>query len=94
MICCLNLKLIEAKGQKITKINKHSRLWCEKAPTIDCGEDIAKWISSVMLSKDSGMRVGFWSDSIKTRRNVIPSKLAKLYTKLRNEDTVSSIFKY
>jgi hypothetical protein len=60
---------------------------------MDCGSEVGNWISKSLSSEEGKLGIGYWSNAIKRRRNVMPTIHAKLYKKLRNEDTVRSFIK-
>lgn len=57
---------------------------------IDCGDEVAKWLSEYILEKDSGLRMGY-HDGLQ-RRNIKEAfkKYFKYYPNLQNEATVST----
>lgn len=42
-------------------------LWGEKVPTVDCGEEVAKWFSRFLLSEDTGLRLVYFPYDTTTR---------------------------
>ncbi|KAF5301664.1 hypothetical protein FQA39_LY19093 [Lamprigera yunnana] len=40
--------------------NFRDRMWNnEKVPTIDCGDEVAEWISTYLLGNSNGLRLGY-----------------------------------
>ncbi|XP_014248552.1 mitochondrial amidoxime reducing component 2-like [Cimex lectularius] len=50
--------------------NEEVKMWNdEEIPTVDCGDEASKWITK-LLGVEKPLRIGYWPDSILTRRNV------------------------
>lgn len=64
-----------------------SFVWQQKVNTIDCGEEIAKWLSLFILGEDTGLRLQFYPDSYPTR----PNREYNNKFKITNSDVVRSL---
>jgi uncharacterized protein YcbX len=61
-------------------------VWGDSVDTIDCGEEVAKWLSRYVLSEDLGLRLVFFPSATATRD---VRKKSKIFNKMRQEDSVS-----
>lgn len=57
----------------------------EKVPTVDCGEEVAKWFSRFLLSEDTGLRLVYFPYS-KTTRDIRLKNL--VFNRLKKSDSV------
>lgn len=55
--------------------------WDEAVESIDCGEEIAKWISRFILSEDFGLRLAYFPGKLPTRDVREKNKKFKLMTR-------------
>ncbi|KAG8239281.1 hypothetical protein J437_LFUL018840 [Ladona fulva] len=61
------------------------RLWSNRVTGLDAGDEAAKWISQLLLSKEDGLRIGCYVPDIAVERKVTP--LDKVYKNLTSDDT-------
>lgn len=61
---------IELNFNKLRKeqTNK-SYVWQQEVNTVDCGDEIAQWLSQYVLGQQAGLRLQFYPDSYPTRQN-------------------------
>ncbi|XP_059617977.1 mitochondrial amidoxime reducing component 2-like [Phlebotomus argentipes] len=68
--------ILSAPGQEdividLLKLNRRERgksvVWGETVTTIDCGDDVAAWISKFLLNDDTGFRLVYYPDDFPTR---------------------------
>lgn len=57
----------------------------EKVPTVDCGEEVAKWFSRFLLSEDVGLRLVYFPYST-TKRDI--RKKNNVFQRLSKADSV------
>lgn len=60
-------------------------IWHENVRVIDCGDDVAKWLSQYIHGKDDGFRLVYYPDTVPSRDCVSRSPL---YKNLTNYDSV------
>nr|CAD7399496.1 unnamed protein product [Timema cristinae] len=93
----------EAPGMPVLKLqvpdhanklnDKYCLLWLnDKVKTLDCGEEVASWMSRYILDKESGVRLGYHLEHVTQRNAYKPpwSAFRVFYDKLRTKDIVSS----
>nr|CAD7575731.1 unnamed protein product [Timema californicum] len=72
------------------KLNdKYCLLWLnDKVKTLDCGEEVASWMSRYILDKESGVRLGYHLEHVTQRNAYKPpwSAFRVFYDKLRTKD--------
>lgn len=59
----------------------------EKIQIIDCGNEVAAWLSRYILDKESGLRLGYNDGSLRRDITEVHKKLIKYYRKLSNSST-------
>lgn len=52
--------IIDIEAFKDSKAKITASVWKDKAPVIDCGDEIAKWFSQFLLEKDDGFRLVYY----------------------------------
>nr|CAD7266450.1 unnamed protein product [Timema shepardi] len=77
------------------KLNdKYCLLWLnDKVKTLDCGEEVASWMSRYILDKESGVRLGYHLEHVTQRNAYKPpwSAFRVFYDKLRTKDILSRV---
>lgn len=43
----------------------------EKLKLLDCGNDIAKWVSELIHGNEKGYRIGFWPEEAGWKRDIV-----------------------
>jgi uncharacterized protein YcbX len=61
-------------------------VWGQAVDTIDCGEEVARWLSRYLLSEDFGLRMVFFPSATATRD---VRQKNKIFDTMHHEDTVS-----
>ncbi|KAK5644071.1 hypothetical protein RI129_007916 [Pyrocoelia pectoralis] len=76
----INFKLPELSAEK-----RHVRMYqAEKMLTIDCGDEVAEWVSNYIFSEPVGLRLGFHDGAHKRDIEKYNPKEAKLYPLFKN----------
>lgn len=58
----------------------------EKIDIVDCGNEVAQWLSKIILDKESGLRLGYYPDSSITQRSVSKGSWKKYQNIYKNFD--------
>lgn len=67
--------IIDIETFKDSKANIIASVWKDKAPVIDCGDEIAKWFSQFLLEKDDGFRLVYYPSN--NPKPYIPKRIKK-----------------
>ena len=54
--------------------------------TVDCGDEVAKWISKYILGKENGLRLGYFIGGIGPKRKIAPKYT--ILSALKEDDQV------
>lgn len=60
---------------------------------VDCGDEVAAWLSRCVLNQESGLRLGFHDENLK-RRIMNDRNINKYYPQLKTNDMVWRTFSY
>ncbi|KAF5274880.1 hypothetical protein FQA39_LY07062 [Lamprigera yunnana] len=80
----LTIKVPNAIENKTCIIRQHFN---EKIPTIDCGDEAAKWISQYLTGNPSGFRIGHHDGNRRRNIDSTHGKYKKIYPFLTNKAT-------
>lgn len=64
--------------------------------TVDCGDEVAQWLSQYILERNEGFRLGYFLEDFTNQMNVVDlleykaKEFKKVYKHIRKDDTVSS----
>jgi uncharacterized protein YcbX len=67
------------------KTNQTS-VWSQPVQTVDCGEEVARWLSRYLVSEDFGMRLVYFPSTVPTRD---VREKNKVFATMSPKDTVS-----
>ena len=62
-----------------------SRVWGEEVPAVDCGDEVATWLSKYIFKQDSGARLAYYPSQI-TSRSV---KTKSVHPMMKEKDGVT-----
>ncbi|KAK4887736.1 hypothetical protein RN001_004007 [Aquatica leii] len=77
----LTLKIPNAVENRTDMITQH---FGEKIPTIDCGDEAAKWISQYLKNAESGFRIGYNDGARRRNIDFTHQEYKKAYPRLRS----------
>ncbi|XP_044749819.1 uncharacterized protein LOC123310418 [Coccinella septempunctata] len=77
------VRIPQRTSSNVTTVKDHNG---ENIETLDCGDEVAKWLSQQISQQNSGYRLGF-HEGLKRRRFVKRVKNADLYENLTDEAT-------
>lgn len=79
------MESINFKLPQLTAERRHVRMYeAENVLTIDCGDEVAKWVSNYIFSESVGLRLGFHDGTHKRDIEKYNPKEAKLYPMFKN----------